>query len=182
MSTGGKPMLCRHVWITTCRTCGTNKADWPELGAAPDSGGMPEHIKKLNEERIKLHSDLGAISTKGIERDDFATYWPKIFRLSMIGNDLFNALEDSIKEREIAYEKADASDLALSLERGEKQREEGSLLWACQLAYRKHVMDDESIGWDELGDHLLDAICNAIGDDGYEKWKAMLAAAEKEKP
>ena len=28
MSTGGQQMQCRHVWITTCRTCGTNKEEW----------------------------------------------------------------------------------------------------------------------------------------------------------
>ena len=41
---------------------------------------------------------------------------------------------------------------------------------ACKLAYRKHVLNDDSIGWDELGNCLLAAICNEIGDDGYLKW------------
>lgn len=45
-----------------------------------------------------------------------------------------------------------------------------NLLDAVKLAYRKHVMNDDSIGWDELGYCLLDAICNEIGDDGYQKW------------
>lgn len=44
------------------------------------------------------------------------------------------------------------------------------LLEACKLAYRKHVLNDDSVGWGELGDWLLDAICDAIGDDGYQKW------------
>lgn len=44
------------------------------------------------------------------------------------------------------------------------------LLNACKLAYRKHVLNDDSIGWSELGDILLDAICNEIGDNGYQKW------------
>ena len=45
-------------------------------------------IEKLEKERIALHTDLGAISTMGVERKDFATYWTKVFRLSMIANDL----------------------------------------------------------------------------------------------
>ncbi len=44
------------------------------------------------------------------------------------------------------------------------------LLTACQLAYRKHCMNDDSIGWNELADCLLDAICDEIGDDGYQEW------------
>jgi len=44
------------------------------------------------------------------------------------------------------------------------------LLTACQAAYRKHHMDDDSIGWDELSSMLLDALCNSMGSDGYHKW------------
>ena len=52
-----------------------------------------------------------------------------------------------------------------------KDSKRGSgLLEACKLAYRKHHLGDESIGWEELGTILLDAICNEIGDDGYQKW------------
>lgn len=27
----GPSGLCSHVWICTCRTCGTDREDWPEL-------------------------------------------------------------------------------------------------------------------------------------------------------
>jgi hypothetical protein len=37
-------------------------------------------------------------------------------------------------------------------------------------AYRKHHLDDPSIGWDELGNILQDAICNEIGDADFVKW------------
>jgi len=47
-----------------------------------------------------------------------------------------------------------------------------NLLTACQMAYRKHVLDDGSIGWDELGIMLYDAICNEIGDDDFVMWIA----------
>ncbi len=45
-----------------------------------------------------------------------------------------------------------------------------TLLNACKMAYRKHHLDDPNIGWGELGIVLLDAICEAIGDDGYSEW------------
>jgi len=44
------------------------------------------------------------------------------------------------------------------------------LLEAVKLAYRKHHLDDPSIGWDELSEKLLDALCNAMGADGYLEW------------
>lgn len=52
----------------------------------------------------------------------------------------------------------------------EEANEEMNLLDACKLAYRKHVLDDDSIGWDELGNCLLDALCNELGDDDYQEW------------
>ena len=43
-------------------------------------------------------------------------------------------------------------------------------LEACKLAYRKHHLNDDSIGWEELGHILVDAICDEIGDEGYKEW------------
>ena len=54
-----------------------------------------------------------------------------------------------------------------------------NLLDACKLAYRKHVLNDDSVGWDELGNCLLDAICNEIGDDGYQQWLQQVNSADK---
>jgi len=44
------------------------------------------------------------------------------------------------------------------------------LLHAVKMAYRKHHLSDPSIGWDELSDILLHALCEAMGDEGYDKW------------
>jgi hypothetical protein len=52
------------------------------------------------------------------------------------------------------------------------------LLNACKLAYRKHVLNDDSVGWDELGSCLLDAICNEIGDNGYQQWLQQVISGE----
>ena len=52
----------------------------------------------------------------------------------------------------------------------ELEWEKDCLLNACQAAYRKHHVSDESIGWDELSSILLDALCNAMGDNGFQKW------------
>lgn len=44
------------------------------------------------------------------------------------------------------------------------------LLEAVKLAYRKHHLGDDTIGWDELSDKLHNAICNAMGDRAYIEW------------
>jgi hypothetical protein len=44
------------------------------------------------------------------------------------------------------------------------------LLYACKMAYRKHYLGDESIGWEELSEVLLEALCNHMGDEGYIIW------------
>jgi hypothetical protein len=46
----------------------------------------------------------------------------------------------------------------------------GPLLEVCQFAYRKHVLEDDSIGWESLGDKLANALVGTMGDDGYNKW------------
>jgi len=47
---------------------------------------------------------------------------------------------------------------------------ETRMLKALQMAYRKHYLSDESIGWDELSDILLNALCDVMGDKGYQNW------------
>lgn len=39
-----------------------------------------------------------------------------------------------------------------------------------KLTYRKHVLNDDSIGWNELSDKLCDAICNIWGIENFNKW------------
>lgn len=48
---------------------------------------------------------------------------------------------------------------------------------ALKLAYRKHWLNDDSIGWDELGDKLCDALCNAMGDKEFSLWLQQMKAA-----
>ncbi len=37
--------------------------------------------------------------------------------------------------------------------------------------YEKHVLWDDSIGWDELGDEIHSALCELIGDDNFVNWR-----------
>ena len=53
-----------------------------------------------------------------------------------------------------------------------------TLLDAVKLAYRKHHLNDDSIGWDELSECLLDALCNEMGDDGFQQWLGSQQAVE----
>jgi hypothetical protein len=55
----------------------------------------------------------------------------------------------------------------------EKDARIKEFLTACQMAYRKHHLDDQSIGWEEMSDVLQDAICNAMGDKEFNEWLVM---------
>lgn len=44
------------------------------------------------------------------------------------------------------------------------------LLRVALMAYAKHTLDSQHIGWEELGDALYNEICNTVGDDEFCKW------------
>jgi hypothetical protein len=48
---------------------------------------------------------------------------------------------------------------------------------ALKMAYRKHHLSDDSIGWTQLSDVLCDALCDLLGDTGFENW---LGCAKRE--
>jgi len=50
------------------------------------------------------------------------------------------------------------------------QAENERLLNAVKLAYRKHHLDDRSVGWEELSDALFNTLCDAMGDIGFDEW------------
>ena len=44
------------------------------------------------------------------------------------------------------------------------------LLGAVQMAHRKHVFDDQSVGWGELSEKLSDALSSVMGVEAYNTW------------
>lgn len=50
------------------------------------------------------------------------------------------------------------------------QAENERLLNAVKLAYRKHHLDDPSVGWEELSNALFNTLCDAMGDVGFYEW------------
>lgn len=71
-------------------------------------------------------------------------------------------------------DEAEVKDIIISLQH-EIARDESAisrLLSAVKLAYRKHHLDDPSIGWDELSDKLMTALCETMGDQEFQKWLA----------
>jgi hypothetical protein len=55
---------------------------------------------------------------------------------------------------------------------GPKRREKHKMntLEALKLAYRKHVLGDQNIGWEELCSAIANALCNEIGDEAFQKF------------
>lgn len=52
----------------------------------------------------------------------------------------------------------------------ELQKEYRQLLNAVKMAYRKHHLDDSSVGWDELSNVLMITLCNTMGDKAFQTW------------
>ena len=50
------------------------------------------------------------------------------------------------------------------------QAENERLLNTVKLAYRKHHLDDCSVGWEELSNALFNTLCDAMGDIGFDEW------------
>ena len=48
--------------------------------------------------------------------------------------------------------------------------ENEQMLEALKMAYRKHHLHDESIGWEELSGIMHDALCETMGDKEYLLW------------
>lgn len=47
---------------------------------------------------------------------------------------------------------------------------ERSLLDALKMVHRKHCMNDDSIGWDELEERVVGVLCDVMGDENYLAW------------
>jgi hypothetical protein len=44
------------------------------------------------------------------------------------------------------------------------------LLKAVKMAYRKHVIDDPDVGWNELSEKLHRALRDVMGREAFDKW------------
>jgi hypothetical protein len=51
-----------------------------------------------------------------------------------------------------------------------KESTKKSLLVVCQMAYRKHVLDDDRIGWEELSENLAMTLSQEMGDKEFVRW------------
>lgn len=55
----------------------------------------------------------------------------------------------------------------------------GTLIHAVKLAYRKIHLGDDDLTDNEVGDALLDALCNELGDNGFQTWLRIVAKKVK---
>lgn len=49
------------------------------------------------------------------------------------------------------------------------RRDADDLLRVVKRMYRKHGCGDDSIGWEELTDEMMNVLCNVMGDDEFVK-------------
>lgn len=50
-------------------------------------------------------------------------------------------------------------------------------LEALKVVYQKHVVGDQNIGWDELGDMLCNVLSNEMGEGAFCRWADALKEA-----
>jgi len=81
-------------------------------------------------------------------------------------------IHESLDEngRYVLHSEAQAEIAEKDQQVSELEKQTDYLLSIVKLAYRKHHLNDDSIGWNEFDDNLLEALCNTMGEDGYDKW------------
>jgi len=90
----------------------------------------------------------------------------KKYGTTLQSNNGRNALVDAAQE---------AMDLVMYLrqelcDQEKRIRDNQILLDAVKNAYRKHHLGQAEIGWDELSEILMNALCNVMGEDKFCKW------------
>ena len=148
-------------WFTELlEKCKLNPEFWKETAGIIKSE-LTAKDKRIEELDQELEYQIGLAE----ERDEACKEWYiraaelEAENERLTGNYL-TLLKES--ESEVGPIRAYAIDLKAEVER---------LLNATQLAYRKHWLNDESIGWDELGSILYTAISEVMGDKEFIEWK-----------
>lgn len=49
------------------------------------------------------------------------------------------------------------------------------VLETLKRCYRKHHLNDDSIGWDQLADEMCNTLSEAMGDREFQQWVAELS-------
>ena len=57
--------------------------------------------------------------------------------------------------------------------------QEGRALAILKLVYRMHCLDDDSVGWNELGNLIKESLCEIMGDENFCIWLTDLGFKEK---
>ena len=84
------------------------------------------------------------------------------------------------KTAQIELTKAEFQDVLDQLKKNINYKSnEGVLLEAVKACYMKHQLDSDVFGWEEIGTILLDALCNTLGDKGFQEWLELVAHGQK---
>jgi len=51
---------------------------------------------------------------------------------------------------------------------------DGMMMRTLKRCYKKHVSNDDAIGWDELSDELGNTLAQAMGDKEFQAWVGSL--------
>ena len=102
---------------------------------------------------------------------DNVSLWCPVHGLSgeFINVEAINSYFEQINKCQSCYELQQRLATAES-QYDELSRQNNALKNTVKLFYRKHCLNDDSIGWDELGDNLYNALAKTLGDKEFCKW------------
>lgn len=156
------------------------------LGLTPDDPILITPAEKQIADLKEANSSLaGAAIEKPPYKADLINQIAALteeLRLSGLRGDSLDRVVEEGVQKELALEVENSilreqnSDMNASLVklRAEVER----LLDAVKFAYRKHHLGDDFFGWEELSGILLTALCESMGDEGYQKWLAAFQQTE----
>jgi hypothetical protein len=59
------------------------------------------------------------------------------------------------------------------------EKPNATLLRVMKKVYRKHVLEDESVGWESLCEEIGMALADVMGDEAFNKWVERVDGKDK---
>jgi hypothetical protein len=147
---------------------------WRALGITTYAEAGGKEVSELVGELKQRNEELGALVDGQSPWIELLKHVPAEVRESIqeryLGAEVIGPIVQAWKDRVVQQENR-IHELE-EVVRACDDKRKNSLIVACQMAYRKHVLDDDRIGWNELGDRLQTVLCESLGDPAFQAWLA----------
>lgn len=168
-----------HDAIKACSRCGGEFPATTEYfyRNANSSDGLCSRCKRCEKARVKewweRNPQKGKAQRSRVRSLDPEKHkeYDRVYRQRMRDRlESIKALEGKLDAQAEVIEKQAVEASKASWRIQELEARVAQQLAALQLAYRKHHLEDDTVGWDELSDALLNALCESMGDAAFQAW------------